>query len=71
MLARLKKSRDNSGHSVHANKINALDRPELVSRVFRTRDKKCLQTSHGVRDSALDCGAPAKRPMSPARRTVA
>lgn len=71
MLAWHKSSRDNSGQSGHANKINALDCPELLSRVFRTRDKKWGQTGQGVRDSALDCGAPTKRPMSRPRRAVA
>ena len=79
MLASYKKGRDSSGHSVHPNKYNVLERPELVYRVFQTRDKHRRQTAladsvergPAPGPSALDCAVAAKRPISRAGRTVA
>lgn len=78
MLASSKNGRDNSGHSGHPNKYRGFERPELVSRVFPTRDRKWGQTggAAAVRrlrpgPSALDCVVPTTRPMSWPERTAA
>jgi hypothetical protein len=64
MLARYKTGRDSSGHSVHVNNYKDLGRPELVYRVFPTRDKRPGQTGQVPGDSELDCAVPTTRPMS-------
>ena len=64
MLASHKNTRDNSGHSGQPNKYRGSKRPELVSRVFPTRDQKRAPTGQVPRDSALDCALPTTRPMS-------
>jgi hypothetical protein len=71
MRASHKNTRDNSGHSVHPYKFSELERPELLYRVFPTRDRKSSLDGGLARDPALDCAVPTKRPMSPARRSVA
>ena len=79
MPASSKKGRDNSGHSGHPNKYRVFERPDSMSRVFRTRDRKWLRTRAAgsklrcrmAGDSALDCGVATKRPMSRTGRTLA
>jgi hypothetical protein len=71
VLTNHRNTRDNSGHSVHPYKFSELERPELVYRVFPTRYRKSRLDGGLARDCALDCAVLTKRPMSPARRSVA
>jgi hypothetical protein len=66
-----KNTRDNSGHSGHPNKYRGFKRPESVSRVLRTRDRKSRRCGHEPGDSALDCAVATTRLMSWPERTTA
>lgn len=71
MLTTYKKRRDKSGQSGHTNEYRSFECPELMSRLFPSRDKNSGPKGYVLRDSALDCAAVLKRPMSGARRSTA